>query len=72
MNVRTVADLGPDERSALFDRDAGVEAVRDDVADIVDVIDRIVEWNLNDDIGGTSYTRDEIIGFIVDWNQAQA
>jgi histidinol dehydrogenase len=35
MNVRTVADLGPDERAALFDRDAGVEAVRDDVADIV-------------------------------------
>ena len=35
MNVRTVADLGPEERSALFDRDAGVEAVRDDVAGIV-------------------------------------
>ena len=35
MNVRSVADLGPDERSALFDRDAGVAAVRDDVADIV-------------------------------------
>ncbi|MDS0283302.1 histidinol dehydrogenase [Haloarcula onubensis] len=38
MNVRTVADLGPDERSALFDRDAGVEAVRDDVADIVSAV----------------------------------
>ena len=38
MNVRTVADLGPDERAALFDRDAGVEAVRDDVADIVDAV----------------------------------
>jgi histidinol dehydrogenase len=35
MNVRRIADLGPDERSALFDRDAGVGAVRDDVADIV-------------------------------------
>ncbi|WP_284008891.1 histidinol dehydrogenase [Haloarcula pelagica] len=35
MNVRSVADLGPDERAALFDRDAGVEAVRDDVRDIV-------------------------------------
>ena len=35
MDVRTVADLGPDERAALFDRDAGVDAVRDDVADIV-------------------------------------
>jgi len=38
MNVRTVADLGPDERSALFDRDAGVEAVRDDVANIIDAV----------------------------------
>jgi histidinol dehydrogenase len=35
MDVRTVADLGPDERVALFDRDAGVAAVRDDVVDIV-------------------------------------
>ncbi|WP_276271917.1 histidinol dehydrogenase [Haloarcula litorea] len=35
MNVRTVADLGPDERAALFDRDAGVEAVREDARDIV-------------------------------------
>jgi len=35
MNVRTVADLAPEERAALFDRDAGVEAVGDDVADIV-------------------------------------
>jgi len=34
------------------------------------VIDRIVEWNLNDDIGGTSYTRDEIISFVVEWNLA--
>ncbi|MDG5777750.1 histidinol dehydrogenase [Haloarculaceae archaeon H-GB2-1] len=36
MNVRSVADLGPDERTALFDRDAGVESVRGDVRDIVD------------------------------------
>ncbi|WP_324757764.1 histidinol dehydrogenase [Haloarcula montana] len=35
MNVRSVQDLGPDERAALFDRDAGVDAVRDDVSDIV-------------------------------------
>ncbi|WP_135303073.1 histidinol dehydrogenase [Haloarcula amylovorans] len=35
MDVHTVADLGPDERSALFDRDAGVESVRDDARDIV-------------------------------------
>ncbi|PSQ26874.1 histidinol dehydrogenase, partial [Halobacteriales archaeon QS_9_68_17] len=36
MHVRSVADLGPDDRAALFDRDAGVESVRDDVRDIVD------------------------------------
>jgi len=36
MNVRAVADLGPGERAAVFDRDAGVAAVRDDVAEIVD------------------------------------
>ena len=35
MNVRSVADLGPDERTALFARDAGVAAIRDDAADIV-------------------------------------
>ncbi|WP_225334055.1 histidinol dehydrogenase [Halomicrobium urmianum] len=35
MNVRRVENLGPGERRALFERDAGVEAVRDDVADIV-------------------------------------
>jgi histidinol dehydrogenase len=36
MNVRAVADLSPDERAALFERDAGVTAVREDVADIVE------------------------------------
>ena len=36
MNVRSVGDLGSEERRALFERDAGVEAVRDDVRDIVD------------------------------------
>jgi len=35
MNVETVADLAPDRRTALFDRESGVEAVSDDVADIV-------------------------------------
>ncbi|WP_135830405.1 histidinol dehydrogenase [Halorussus halobius] len=35
MNVQELAELRPDDRRALFDRDAGVEAVRDDVADIV-------------------------------------
>ena len=36
MDVRTVADLSPAERHAFFERDAGVEAVRDDVSEIVD------------------------------------
>jgi histidinol dehydrogenase len=36
MNVRAVADLPPDDRAALFERDAGVGAVRDDVDDIID------------------------------------
>jgi len=36
MNVRRVDALDPGERAALFDRDAGVDAVRDDARDIVD------------------------------------
>ncbi|MFC7138339.1 histidinol dehydrogenase [Halosimplex aquaticum] len=36
MNVRSVDALGPDDRAALFDRDAGVEAVREDAREIVD------------------------------------
>ena len=36
MNVRAVGDLGPDERRALFQRDAGVDEVREDVREIVD------------------------------------
>jgi histidinol dehydrogenase len=36
MNVRAVADLGPDERRAFFERDAGVEEVRGDARDIVE------------------------------------
>ncbi len=35
MNVQELADLGPDDRRALFDRDAGIEGVREDVRDIV-------------------------------------
>ncbi|WP_224335106.1 histidinol dehydrogenase [Haloprofundus halobius] len=35
MEVKRIADLGPDERDALFERDAGVDAVRNDVRDIV-------------------------------------
>ncbi|WP_411715872.1 histidinol dehydrogenase [Natronomonas sp.] len=36
MNVRAVADLSPDERAALFERDAGVEEAREPVRDIID------------------------------------
>lgn len=36
MNVRSIADLGPGERRAIFERASGVAAVRGDVADIVD------------------------------------
>jgi len=35
MEVREISELRPAERSALFERDAGVDAVRSDVADIV-------------------------------------
>ena len=35
MDVRTVADLGPAERAALFDRGGSLEAVREDVEAIV-------------------------------------
>jgi hypothetical protein len=34
------------------------------------VIDRVVEWNLNGEINGTSFTRQEIINFVVGWNLA--
>jgi len=36
LEPEAVADLGPDRRRALFDRDAGVDAVRGDVRDILD------------------------------------
>ncbi|WP_323171861.1 histidinol dehydrogenase [Natrialba sp. PRR66] len=35
IDVREIADLGPDDRVAFFDRDAGIEAVRGDVREIV-------------------------------------
>ncbi|HKJ59724.1 MAG TPA: histidinol dehydrogenase [Halobacteriales archaeon] len=35
-DVRRLADLAPDERSALLSREAGIDAVRDDAAAIVD------------------------------------
>ena len=36
MDYRAVSELSPDERAALFERDAGIDAVRGDVADIID------------------------------------
>jgi histidinol dehydrogenase len=36
MNVRSVADLSPGERTALFEREASVDAVREDVREIID------------------------------------
>lgn len=36
MNVREVAELTPGERAGLFNRESGVDAVRGDVAEIVD------------------------------------
>ncbi|QFU83715.1 histidinol dehydrogenase [Natronorubrum aibiense] len=36
VDVRVLADLRPDERVAFFDRDAGIEAVRGDVREIVE------------------------------------
>ena len=36
MNVRAVAELSPDERAALFDRDAGVADARETAREIVD------------------------------------
>jgi len=34
--VREIGDLPPDERAAVFDRDAGIEEIREDVREIVD------------------------------------
>jgi histidinol dehydrogenase len=36
MDYEAVADLGPDRRRALFERDAGVDAVRSDAREILD------------------------------------
>jgi len=36
IDVQELADLGPTDRAALFDRDAGIDAVRSDVESIVD------------------------------------
>ena len=36
MDVRAVADLSPDERRAVFERDAGIDDIEGDVAEIVE------------------------------------
>ncbi|WP_408958631.1 histidinol dehydrogenase [Natrinema sp. 74] len=36
IDVQAIADLGPTDRTAFFERDAGIEAVEDDVRGIVD------------------------------------
>jgi histidinol dehydrogenase len=36
MEVKQIADLSPAERAAFFERDAGVESVREDVREVVD------------------------------------
>ncbi|MFC6767999.1 histidinol dehydrogenase, partial [Natrinema soli] len=36
IDVQAIADLGPDDRAAFFERDAGIEAVRGDVSEIVE------------------------------------
>ncbi|NUB92146.1 histidinol dehydrogenase [Haloterrigena sp. SYSU A121-1] len=36
VDVRELADLGPADRTAFFDRDAGIDAISDDVREIVD------------------------------------
>jgi histidinol dehydrogenase len=38
MNVRSVSDLSPDERAALFERDAGIEGARDQVREIISTV----------------------------------
>jgi len=48
MDYRVVAELSPDERAALFERDAGIDAVRGDVADIIDRVSREGDVALRD------------------------
>ncbi|MFP4622538.1 MAG: alanine racemase C-terminal domain-containing protein, partial [Gemmatimonadota bacterium] len=50
-------DLSPDERAAFFDRDAGVEAVRGDVATLIgeDGEDRITVDEVAEDAGTIGY-----------------
>jgi histidinol dehydrogenase len=38
MNVRSIADLAPDERRSLFERDAGVASARDTAHEIIDQV----------------------------------
>ncbi len=52
IEVQAVSELGPDERAAFFERDAGIDAVRGDVASIVD---RVREEG---DVAVRSYTEE--------------
>lgn len=40
MNVRSIESLAPDERTAIFDRESGIEAVREDVEEIIGRVQR--------------------------------
>ena len=48
MDYRVIADLSPAERATLFERDAGIDAVRNDVADIIDRVSREGDVALRD------------------------
>ena len=48
MDYRVIAELSPDERAALFERDAGIDAVRGDAADIIDRVSREGDVALRD------------------------
>ncbi len=52
MEVRELADLGPDARRAFFERDAGIGEVRSDVRDIVERVRR------EGDVAIREYSRD--------------
>ena len=48
MSYRVIADLSPAERAAFFERDAGIDAVRGDAADIIDRVSREGDVALRD------------------------
>ena len=52
MDVREIADLGPDERAAIFDRGGGVADVLDDVREVVERV------RTEGDVAVREYTRE--------------